>query len=296
MINATTIEPLSWQRERRSETEPTAPLLNETSVWLSTQRESRRIYGDLDGEGIAVEWHNFELDADNTLEWSRRFHSNTLELCLNLAGHGSIQSAESRVNFEPRNAFIYVPGNRELQACRRPGERHRFLTISFSSSFLRDQLMVCEAALHPLVREFVPSGRPGLSPGKPVQLTAGHEQLISLLLRPQCDEGACQLRCKGIVLQLMADFLVKPCCGNGSSCDRQKCLARERVRGVVAILQRDLADPPTLEAIGHEVGCSPYYLSRTFSREMGMAGNGHDHSSVSSYAAHAICCRTTQKR
>ncbi len=54
---------------------------------------------DLDGEGIAVEWHNFELDADNTLEWSRRFHSNTLELCLNLAGHGSIQSAESRVKF-----------------------------------------------------------------------------------------------------------------------------------------------------------------------------------------------------
>lgn len=42
------------------------------------------------------------------------------------------------------------------------------------------------------------------------------------------------------------------------------------VRGVVAILQRDLAAPPTLEAIGHEVGCSPYYLSRTFSREMGM--------------------------
>lgn len=106
--------------------------------------------------------------------------------------------------------------------------------------------------------------------GEPVRLTTEHEQLISLLLRPQCAQGACQLRCKGIVLQLMADFLVKPCCGNGSSCDRQKCLARERVRGVVAILQRDLAAPPTLEAIGHEVGCSPYYLSRTFSREMGM--------------------------
>ena len=270
MTNATTIEPLNWQREHRSEPERTAPFLNETSAWLSTQRESRRIYGDLDDEGIAVEWHNFELDAGNTSDWPRSFHSNTLELCLNLAGHGSIQSAESRVNFQPRNAFIYVPGNRELQAYRRPGERHRFLSINFSSSFLRNQLMVCEAALHPLVREFVPSAKSAINLGEPVQLTAEHEQLISLLLRPQCDEGACQLRCKGVVLQLMADFLVKPCCGNGSSCDRQKCLARERVRGVVAILQRDLADPPTLEAIGREVGCSPYYLSRTFSREMGM--------------------------
>jgi AraC-like DNA-binding protein len=270
MTDTITVEPSTWQREGSPEPPPSALFLNETSIWLSTQRASRRIYGDLGDEGIAVEWHNFELNAGNRLEWPSRSYSNTLELCLNLAGHGSIQSAESRVNFEPRTAFIYVPGNRELQACRRLGERHRFLTINFSSSFLRDQLMVCEAALHPLVKEFVPSGRPRSSPGKPVQLTAEHEQLISLLLRPQCDEGACQLRCKGIVLQLMADFLVKPCCGGGSSCDRQKCLARERVRGVVAILQRDLAAPPTLEAIGHEVGCSPYYLSRTFSREMGM--------------------------
>lgn len=270
MTNSITIESLREQREDRSEPPPSALFLNEASIWLSTQRESRRICGDLEGEGIDIEWHNFKSDANSALEWPRSFHSSSLELCLNLAGHGFLQSAENRVSFEPGTAFIHVPGNRELRAYRKPGERHRFLTINFSSCFLRDQLMVCEAALQTLVREFVPSGRSAINLGKPVQLTAEHEQLIALLLRPQCDEGACQLRCKGIVLQLMADFLVKPCCGNESSCDRQKCLAQERVRGVVAILQRDLADPPTLEAIGHEVGCSPYYLSRTFSREMGM--------------------------
>lgn len=270
MTNATTFEPLSGQGEDRPAPPHSALFLNERSIWLSAQTESRRVYGDLAGEGIAIEWQNFELSAGNTLEWPRSFHLSSLELCLNLSGHGFLQSAESKVSFEPWTAFFYSSGNRELHASRRAGERHRFLTINFSSSFLRDQLMVCEAALHVPVREFVPSGRPALSLEKPVQLTAEHEQLISLLLRPQCDEGACQLRCKGIVLQLMAEFFVKPCCGNGSSCDRKKCIARERARAVVSILRRDLADPPTLEAIGHEVGCSPYYLSRTFSREMGM--------------------------
>ena len=35
------------------------------------------------------------------------------------------------------------------------------------------------------------------------------------------------------------------------------------------ILTRDLANPPTLEMLGQEVGCSPFYLSRIFSREVG---------------------------
>jgi len=36
------------------------------------------------------------------------------------------------------------------------------------------------------------------------------------------------------------------------------------------LLARDLANPPMLEMIGQEVGCSPFYLSRIFSREVGL--------------------------
>src|SRR5439155_22364149 len=52
-------------------------------------------------------------------------------------------------------------------------------------------------------------------------------------------------------------------------CMRHKRLARERVERVKEILGRDLANPPTLAMLGHEVGCSPFYLSRIFSREVG---------------------------
>jgi AraC-like DNA-binding protein len=53
-------------------------------------------------------------------------------------------------------------------------------------------------------------------------------------------------------------------------CMRQKRLARERVERVKEILRRDLSNPPTLEMLGQEAGCSPFYLSRIFSREAGL--------------------------
>jgi AraC-like DNA-binding protein len=53
-------------------------------------------------------------------------------------------------------------------------------------------------------------------------------------------------------------------------CDRQKRLARERVDRVIAVLRGRLAQPPNLAGLSREVGCSPFYLSRTFSQEMGM--------------------------
>jgi AraC-like DNA-binding protein len=53
-------------------------------------------------------------------------------------------------------------------------------------------------------------------------------------------------------------------------CQRQKRVARERVERTTAILRTHLAEPPDIEALGAQVGCSPFYLSRQFSREMGM--------------------------
>jgi AraC family transcriptional regulator len=53
-------------------------------------------------------------------------------------------------------------------------------------------------------------------------------------------------------------------------CMRHKRVARDRVERTKELLARDLANPPTLEALGREVGCSPFYLSRSFSREVGL--------------------------
>ena len=237
---------------------------------LSTQRESYLICSDLADEGISIAWHNFELGKTSVLDNTHACPSGSLRLCLNLAGHGSLCDSDKRLCFGPLNVFVYAPGDYGLRGWRKPQERHRFLTIDFSARFLRDQLAVCESALAPLVSDFIRSEGAVAGFGELVLLAPEHEQLVSMLLRPQCSEGCCHLKCKGVALQLMAEFLVKPCCGNQSSCDRQKCLGQERARRVIAILGRDLAEPPTLDEIGREIGCSPFHLSRTFSREMGM--------------------------
>src|SRR5207247_1564525 len=70
-------------------------------------------------------------------------------------------------------------------------------------------------------------------------------------------------------LELMAHFLFAPK-NPEFFCMRQKRVARERVERVKQVLARDLANPPALEMIGQEVGCSPFYLSRIFSREVGL--------------------------
>ena len=51
---------------------------------------------------------------------------------------------------------------------------------------------------------------------------------------------------------------------------RQKRVARERVERAKELLGRDLVNPPTSKQLGKEVGCSPFYLSRIFSREVGL--------------------------
>ena len=38
----------------------------------------------------------------------------------------------------------------------------------------------------------------------------------------------------------------------------------------MALLRERLSEPPSLDELGRLVGCSPFYLSRTFSTEMGM--------------------------
>jgi len=263
-------ESVTSRSESKRNRKPQVLPLSEAIVWQPTQGGWRQLYGNFQELGVSIEWHDFELNTNTTFEWSRSFHPNSLELCLNLAGHASIRCASSTVDFEPLTAAFYAPGRNELRAWRKAGERHRFITIEFSPRFLREHLFQCDGALHGLVEKFLLSSASPAGLGEIHRLTTEQEQLISQLLRPPSFQGARRLWYQGKVLQLMADFFFGRRGEDELFCDRQKRTVRERVDRVVAILRRDLAEPPTLEKIGREAGCSPFYLSRTFSRETGM--------------------------
>ena len=243
---------------------------SEKNVWQPHVEGWRQLYGNFHESGISIEWHDFELDAGTVCEWSRSFHPESLELCLNLVGRSFVRHGESAMDFEPLTAGFYASGRNELRASRKPGERHRFITVEFSTRFLREHLRQCDGALNGLVEKLLLPGAASAGLGEVQRLTADQERLVLQLPHPPSFQGARNLWYEGKVLQIMAEFFFERRDKSELFCDRQKRLARERVDRVVMILRRNLAEPPTLEEIGREAACSPFYLSRTFSRETGM--------------------------
>jgi AraC-like DNA-binding protein len=71
-------------------------------------------------------------------------------------------------------------------------------------------------------------------------------------------------------LELLSQVLFQPEPTQEFFCQRQKRVARERIERTTAILRSHLAEPPDIETLGAQVGCSSFYLSRLFSKEMGM--------------------------
>lgn len=229
---------------------------------------SRHLYGNFSKDGMTAAWRNGYCHSQEQSQEGESLRG--LFLCLNLAGHGALRVKDRILAFAPDEAFLYDATQRPMPPDRAARQQHCSVLIGFSAEFLREQLGVCRQALHPGVRAFLDASPAWPELSLPVPLGDEHRRLLWQLLQASEDGEQGWLRSKGILLQLMADFLVRPCCKQRAEWSRKKSLASERTQKVVAILQRDLAAPPTLEALGREVGCSPYYLSRTFSREMGV--------------------------
>ena len=255
-------------RRKSSQRQQGRPL-NEAAIWEPIPGGWRRLHGAFYELGVSVECHQFELACP--FEWSSSFHPDSLELCLNLAGRASVCGRHGGIEFEPMTAAFYLPGKGDLQAWRKGCQQHRFTTIEFSERFLREQLGACDGALQPMVEGFVKGEAPKARLGRVYRLTATQEQRVLHLLNPQVPQGARPLWYQGEVLKFMAEFFFERQGDDELFCDRQKRLARERVERVVTLLSQHLVEPLSLEEIGREVGCSPFHLSRTFSREMTMS-------------------------
>lgn len=241
---------------------------SQSTGWQPALQGGRLLYGGLEELGVSLEWHDFELGAAGT--WVHTFPQASLVLCLNLAGQGSVRCGPGSLELSSLTAGFFSAGGRSYQAARQPRQRHRFATVAFTAAFLRQYLAGCDGALHPLVEEFLRDGARSERLGQVSRLTTEQEQLLGQLVHPAVFQRARPLWYQSKVLQLMVEFFFERRDEDELLCDRQKRLARERSARVIKILRERLAEPPTLEALGREVGCSSFYLSRTFSQEMGM--------------------------
>lgn len=236
----------------------------ERGAWREVPKGWRQLWGDFDRLGVSLQWHDFQ--TDRAFDWGLSFHPRSLEFCLNLEGRGAVGD---RADYVPGSAGYYAVADEPLHATRQARDHHQFLTVEFSNRHLQQQLADCEGDLDPQLRAaiFPEKERSIVSSARP--MTSDQRQVVASLLQPPVAKAAQSLWYQSKALELMSHFLFTPK-DPEFFCMRQKRVARDRVERTKELLARDLANPPTLEMLGREVGCSPFYLSRSFSREVGL--------------------------
>ena len=240
----------------------------EQGAWREVPDGWRPLYGDVEQFGVAVEWHDFK--TERALDWGRSFHPRSVEFCLNLGGHGAVGQGSRLLkrDYLPGTSGYYSVGDEPLNASRQAQERHQFVTLEFCREHLQKQLEHCEADLDPHMRNTVFSGKGSATVSSPRPISRDQRNVVGSLLQPPVPKAAQALWYQSKALELMAHFLFLPK-DPELFCMRQKRVARERVERARDLLARNLANPPTLEGLGQAVGCSPFHLSRIFSREVG---------------------------
>ena len=234
--------------------------------WRTVPHGWRPLHGDFDRQGLSVEWHDFR--AEQPLDWGETFRPNSVEFCLNMTGRGAVGSGVQS-DYVSGSAGYYALSDEPLAATRRAHDRHQFITLEFSREHLQKQLSDCEADLDAGVRRAVFPEKNRSVVSVPRTMTTEQRNVVGSLLQPPVPKAAQALWYQSKAIELMAHFLFTPK-DPELFCMRQKRVARDRVERTKELLARDLADPPTLEALGQEVGCSPFHLSRIFSREVGL--------------------------
>lgn len=248
---------------------PLKPLatVGEAALWRAVGARWRQLAGDFPRLGVSFEWH--ELPAGGEVDWAPSFHPGSVELCLNLAGAGEVGIDQGRLAFGPGSAGFYWQGNDRLQARRLGGSAHQFITVELSPTFLKRHLQEFRPELHPLIRGVVEGTARGSALGAVEPMNARLRDLVVRLRHPPVLASAQTLWYQAKAVELMGEFFFQASDRAELFCHRQQRVARDRVEQVMLILRRDLTSPPSLEQLGQEAGCSPFYLSRTFSKETG---------------------------
>jgi AraC-like DNA-binding protein len=226
------------------------------------------LHGSVRGAGVSFEWHDFNTHTE--FDWGKSFHPGSIEVCLNLAGNGSVALNGQEVVFAPLTVGFYRRGEQPLRAARRAEQWHQFLTVEMSFDFLRRHLADFTPSLHPLVREVVAGQSEKSDVVTPTRLTSRQQQLLASLRDAPVLAAAQKLWYQTKALELAAELFFLAPGERELFCQRQQRLSAERVDKVVALLRENLESPPNLEEIGRAVGCSPFHLSRTFSAATGM--------------------------
>jgi hypothetical protein len=92
----------------------------EVAAWAAIGAGWRQLFGSFGSLGFSLEWHDF--NASDPIDWARSFHPESVELCLNLSGQGSVSCGSKTARFRNQSAGFYRQGSsRAMQGAERFG-------------------------------------------------------------------------------------------------------------------------------------------------------------------------------
>ncbi|HEY3761629.1 MAG TPA: AraC family transcriptional regulator [Verrucomicrobiae bacterium] len=238
----------------------------EAGVWHAFGEGWRPLWAGFRENGFSIEWHDFE--SKTPVDLADSFHPDSVEICLNLEGEAEFSVGGKKQPLSPATAAFYSRGRQSLDAHRLPQQRHQFITIEISRDFLKRRIGKSATGLHPQIRPMLAGKKSATMISEARKLTAEQQRLVPALRNSPAPLAGRRLWFESKVLELMSEFFFVPA-EKEFFCERQKRVTQERVQKVVELLRSNLAEPPDLMELGRRVGCSPFYLSRTFSQEIG---------------------------
>jgi AraC-like DNA-binding protein len=223
-------------------------------------------FGNLAADGFRIS------RSDETSESAGRhwFDREMLVLCLNVTGNGEFRAGRHVSCAVESGSMILSAAPRGRQHLERSAaSRHRFVVMEMHRSWVSRWLPSAAGGLRAPVDRFLKPGRGSEAVCEVNSMTAQMAQLAADVLQPPKAAAAwvCWHHAKALEMASRA-LLVND--GTELFCERTRRVGRERVVRVQEILLADLENPPALAELGRHVGCSPFYLSRTFREETGV--------------------------
>ncbi len=204
-------------------------------------------------------------------DWAEAVHPHALCLHLNFQGEGRLQFRNQQGHLLPARTLSWARGTRSAtRSLSRDG--HECLTLVYPDAWLAQNLKALVPKLPEALQGLV------AKPSQPAFLqdrALTSEDLAwarALSVPPQCEAARHLLE-----QSQLTDFLVRqlfaepasPAAAPASLLTRAERVARERVARVQELLRSQLDESHDLESLSAAVGCSPFYLSRTFSQVTG---------------------------
>ena len=242
----------------------------DASIPILINQGHRHLFGRIGSKSFNIEQFKFN-SANNLLRWNHVPSAKVVEIWINLKGRLTVRAESVGLlkPIKPNSIFLCFPGNHSFTILPDSNEEQALILIQVGKDLMKDMLPEKSGNLHEIGKCVFEENPSNKFIGSSFKMNSRIRDYVSSLNHPPITAAASALWYGAKVQELLADVMFESS-ESELFCSCQKRITIDRVERVKRLLRKELVNPPNLLEISRLVGCSPYYLSRTFSKECGM--------------------------